>query len=55
MSDIRFVKKYKKVLSLSEIKEDKILSNMKIAQKGSRLSVTPVEKKEFNRIEKILG
>ena len=54
MPDIRFVKKYKRVLPLSEIKEDKILKDMMISRKGNRLSVTPVTNKEFERIEKML-
>ena len=55
MPDIKFVKKYKRVLPLYEIKKDTLLGRMKIAQKGNRLSVTSVEKKEFDRIEKILS
>lgn len=55
MPDIRFVKKYKKVLTLSEIKEDKTLKEMKISQKGNRLSVTPVTTREFKKIEKLLS
>lgn len=54
MPDIRFVKKYNRVLPLSEIKEDNILKNMKISQKGNRLSVTSVTDKEFRKIENLL-
>lgn len=52
--DIKFLEKFPKVLTLDEIKNNQILSNMKIAQKGNRLSVTPVTKEEFEEIMKII-
>lgn len=53
MVDIQFVKKFKEVIPLSELREQKGLQDMKILQKGSRLSVTPVTKKEFDLITKL--
>jgi predicted RNA-binding protein with PUA-like domain len=55
MIDIKFIKKYKNILTLKEVKNDKKLKDMKIAQKGNRLSVTPVTKQEFDYIEKLLN
>lgn len=53
MVDVRFVKKFKHIIPLSELKNHKALANMKILQKGSRLSVTPVTSKEYSYIEKL--
>lgn len=50
--DVSFVAKFSNVISLSDIKDDVDLSEMTVAQKGSRLSITPVEKKHFNRVIK---
>ncbi len=52
--DIKFLEKFPKVLTLDEIRNNQILSNMEIAQKGNRLSVTPVTKEEFEEIMKII-
>lgn len=48
--DVRFVRKLPRTVTLQEIKQDEKLSKMVVAQKGSRLSVTPVKKTEFDRI-----
>ena len=50
MVEIKFKKKFKELISLSEIKETKGLEDMLILKKGNRLSITPVEKKHFDRI-----
>ena len=50
MVEIRFKKKFKEVLSLSELKETRGLEDMLILRKGNRLSITPVEKKHFEQI-----
>lgn len=47
----KFVKKFPSILSLEEIKKDKILKNMIVAKRGNRLSVMPVSEKEFERVE----
>lgn len=52
MVDVKYVKKFKRVISLDELKEYPELSEMKVLQKGSRLSITPVTEEEF---EFILG
>lgn len=53
MVDIQFVKKFKEVITLRDLKKQKGLKDMKILQRGNRLSVTPVTKKEFEIIENI--
>jgi predicted RNA-binding protein with PUA-like domain len=52
--DVAFVSKFKNVLTLTEIRNHKALGSMKLLQKGSRLSVSPVSEKEFNYIMKLV-
>ncbi len=52
--DFAFVKKFKKPLTLSEIKADEVLRHMVVAQRGSRLSISPVSELQFKRIETLL-
>lgn len=53
MIDVKFVEQFKKPVTLLEIKENPKLQNMKLVQRGNRLSVMPVEKKEFEEILKM--
>jgi predicted RNA-binding protein with PUA-like domain len=53
MVDIRFVEKFPEIVSLAELKEAKGLADMVVVQKGSRLSVQPVTKKEFEIVLKL--
>lgn len=53
MVDVKFVEKFKEVISLEELKKSKELKGMRLLQKGNRLSVMPVEKKEFDYILKL--
>lgn len=53
MVEVKYKKKFPRVVTLDEIKETRSLSDMKIVQKGNRLSITPVTKKEFDIIEKL--
>ena len=48
--DVAFEKKLSKTYSLQEIRENPKLSGMKLLQKGSRLSITPVTREEFEEI-----
>lgn len=48
--DVAFVQKLAKTYSLQEIRENPKLSEMKLLQKGSRLSITPVSPEEFEEI-----
>ncbi|MGE3974191.1 MAG: EVE domain-containing protein [Bdellovibrionales bacterium] len=50
---VKFKKKFKNSLSLKGLKKEKTLKNMVLLQKGSRLSVQPVTKGEFETICKL--
>lgn len=55
--EIKFVKKFPKILTLEEIKKaaskNLALKNLRLIQKGSRLSVQPVSEAEFETILKL--
>lgn len=51
--DVKYKKHFNKVVSLSEIKEERKLASMALVQKGSRLSISPVKKSEFDHILKM--
>jgi len=53
MVDIKFVQQFKSPVTLEEIKKNQKLKNMNLVQKGSRLSVQPVTKEEFEEIERM--
>lgn len=53
--DICFEEKFKTPLSLEQLKSTPGLEKMLVAQKGSRLSVQPVEKKHFIQIMSMLS
>lgn len=50
MRDIKFVKKFKDIISISELRANKNLAEMMILRKGNRLSITPVTAKEWREI-----
>lgn len=50
MVDVTFVEKLPDLVSLQRLKDDSALEGMRVTQKGSRLSVQPVEKKHFKRV-----
>ena len=50
MVDVKFVKKFKRTISLSELKNYIELENLPLVRKGNRLSVMPVSKEEWNFI-----
>ncbi len=52
--DFAFVKKFKKPLFLSAIKSDDVLKHMVVAQRGSRLSISPVSETQFKRVISIV-
>jgi predicted RNA-binding protein with PUA-like domain len=52
--DISFVEKFKNFIPLTKIKSDPKLASMKLLQKGSRLSVQPVTKQQFEYIKTIV-
>lgn len=53
MVDIRFVDKFPHVISLETLKNTPGLEEMVVTKKGSRLSVQPVAKKEFDIVVKM--
>lgn len=52
---VEFVKQYAEPVSLEQIKFDPKLEGMAVRQKGNRLSVQPVSKKEFEYIDTVLA
>ena len=50
--EIQFVKKFKRLVSLDEIRKEKKLQKMKLLS-HSRLSIQPLTKSEFNHIAKL--
>ncbi len=53
MVDIKLVKKLKRAVPLDELRTIKSLDGMVLLQKGSRLSVQPVTKKQFETVLKV--
>ena len=50
MVDVKFKEKFNDVVTLKELKEVPELSELRLIQKGNRLSILPVEKNEFDVI-----
>lgn len=50
MVDIKFLKEFKRPVPLEELKKSPKLKNMRLVQKGNRLSVMPVTKEEFDEV-----
>ena len=48
--DVKFVRKLKRNVTLTEIKAEKGLADMILTRKGNRLSIMPVEKKHWDKI-----
>ena len=55
MVDVSFVEKFKELVSLQALKDDPELEGMRVTQKGSRLSVQPVDKTHFQRVLELAG
>jgi len=53
MVDVRLVRKLKRVITLRELKTYKTLANMRLVQRGNRLSIMPLTKKEWDFILKL--
>lgn len=49
---VKFKKKLKRLVSIQEIREIKACKDMKLLQKGQRLSIMPVTKKEWDAVLK---
>ena len=48
--DVCFKEKFSQTLTLTELRAKKSLAAMKLLQRGCRLSITPVSKKEWNAV-----
>jgi len=55
MVDIKLKKQFKKFVTLESIKANQKLKNMKLIQRGQRLSIQPVAKVEWDEILKMGG
>ena len=53
MVDVKLEKKFKRLVSLDELRVAKSLDGMVLLQKGSRLSVQPVTKQQFDTVCKL--
>ncbi len=53
MVEIRFVAKFPHIVSLETLKTTKGLENMVVTKKGSRLSIQPVTKSEYEIVVKL--
>lgn len=47
---VRFVKAFPSTVSLASLRADPVCQLMQVARKGNRLSITPVQEMEFNRV-----
>lgn len=48
--DVKYKKKLKRVIDLQELRQHSQLKNMKLLQKGNRLSIMPLTRDEWNYI-----
>jgi predicted RNA-binding protein with PUA-like domain len=55
MVDVKFKKKFKQPVTLAEIKAQKKLADMRLVQRGNRLSILPVTAAEWRHILKMAG
>ncbi len=53
MVDVKYVQEFKKIVSLEDMKNNPNLAEMKLVQKGNRLSIIPISKSEFEEIKKM--
>ena len=53
--DFEFVAKFDEFVTLQRLKEEPALDGMVVLQKGTRLSVTPVDAKHFKQVCKLAG
>jgi predicted RNA-binding protein with PUA-like domain len=53
MVDVKLKRKFRRVISLQELKQYKSLSEMLILRRGNRLSITPISKKHWDFILKL--
>ena len=50
MVDVQYVKKFKRTVSLAELKEQAAIADMPLVRKGNRLSIMPVTEQQWQYI-----
>jgi predicted RNA-binding protein with PUA-like domain len=50
MVDVKYQRHLKRKITLSDLRNQKSLESMRLLQRGNRLSVIPLEKKEWDYI-----
>ena len=53
MVDVQFVRKFKRTITLEELKQVSAIKDMPLVRRGNRLSIMPVTEKQWNRILKM--
>lgn len=53
--DVKAVQKFDDVVTLTDLKANRLLSHMKVVQRGQRLSIQPVTEKEWQIICEMAG
>ncbi len=48
--DVKFIEAFKKPVGLDQMRKEKSLEKMTLLQKGTRLSITPLTQKEFEKL-----
>ncbi|MAZ78075.1 MAG: EVE domain-containing protein [Legionellaceae bacterium] len=54
MVDVKFKEKFKRMITLSDLRANAALKDMLILRKGNRLSITPVTKKQWDAVFKMV-
>jgi predicted RNA-binding protein with PUA-like domain len=55
LTDFEYIATFREMLTLEAIKADPILSEMIVCQRGSRLSINPVDPLHYKRVCKLAG
>lgn len=55
LRDFEYVEKFKEMLTLEALKADSVLQEMLVCQRGTRLSITPVDPLHYKRVCKLAG
>lgn len=55
LTDFEYVGSFREMLTLEAIKADPVLSEMLVCQRGSRLSINPVDPLHYKRVCKLAG
>ena len=53
MVDVRYKRKFRHTITLAELKQHKALAQMRLLQRGNRLSILPVSEREWDYILKL--